>query len=98
MLKVTSSLVIYKETFFDEKDNTLFIIMEFADRGDLYRKIVQHKKSALFFKEADIWRIFLQLVKGLKLKVLHDLKFFHRDMNSTNVFLFSNGSAKNWDI
>ena len=97
LASVKSNFVVsYKEAFFDEKDNTLCIVMEFADRGDLYQKIVQHKKSAVFFEESDIWRIFIQLVKGLK--ALHDLKILHRDMKSANVFLFSNGSAKLGDL
>ena len=97
LASVKSNFVVsYKEAFFDEKDNTLCIIMEFADRGDLYQKIVRHKKSAVFFEESDIWRIFIQLVKGLK--SLHDLKILHRDMKSANVFLFSNGSAKLGDL
>ena len=97
LASVKSNFVVsYKEAFFDEKDNTLCIIMEFADRGDLYQKIVQHKKSAILLEESDIWRIFIQLVKGLK--SLHDLKILHRDMKSANVFLFSNGSAKLGDL
>ena len=97
LASVNSNFVVsYKEAFFDEKDNTLCIVMEFADRGDLYQKIVQHKKSAKFFEESDVWRIFIQLVKGLK--ALHDLKILHRDMKSANVFLFSNGSAKLGDL
>jgi len=97
LASVKSNFVVsYKDSFFDEKDNTLCIVMEFADRGDLYQKIVQHKKSAKFFEESDVWRIFIQLVKGLK--ALHDLKILHRDMKSANVFLFSNGSAKLGDL
>ena len=97
LASVKSNFVVsYKEAFFDEKDNTLCIVMEFADRGDLYQKIVQHKKSAILFEESDIWHIFIQLVKGLK--SLHDLKILHRDMKSANVFLFSNGSAKLGDL
>ena len=97
LASVKSNFVVsYKEAFFDEKDNTLCIVMEFADRGNLYQKIVQHKKSAQFFEESDIWQIFIQLVKGLK--ALHDLKILHRDMKSANVFLFSNGSAKLGDL
>ena len=97
LASVKSNFVVsYKEAFFDEKDNTLCIVMEFADRGDLYQKIVQHKKSAQFFEESDIWQIFIQLVKGLK--ALHDLKILHRDMKSANVFLFSNRNAKLGDL
>ena len=97
LASVKSNFVVsYKEAFFDEKDNTLCIVMEFADRGDLYQKIEAHKKTAKFFEEIDIWRIFIQLVKGLK--ALHDLKILHRDMKSANVFLFSNGCAKLGDL
>ncbi len=97
LASVKSNFVIsYKEAFFDEKDSTLGIVMEFADRGDLYQKIVEHKKSAVLFEESDIWRIFIQLVKGLR--SLHELKILHRDLKSANVFLLSNGSAKLGDL
>ena len=48
------------------------------------------------FEESEIWRIFIQLVKGLK--ALHELKILHRDLKSANVFLFSDGSAKLGDL
>ena len=97
LASIKSHFVIsYKEAFFDEKDSTLGIVMEYADRGDLYQKIVEHKKSAMFFEESDIWRIFIQLVKGLK--ALHELKILHRDLKSANVFLLSDGSAKLGDL
>ena len=97
LASIKSNYVIsYKEAFFDEKDSTLGIVMEFADGGDLFQKIVEHKKSALFFEEIDIWRIFIQLVKGLK--ALHDLKILHRDLKSANVFLLSDGTAKLGDL
>ena len=97
LASVKSQFVIsYKEAFFDEKDSTLCIIMEYADNGDLYQKIVEHKKSAKFFEEIDIWKIFIQLVKGLK--ALHELNILHRDLKSANVFLCSDGSAKLGDL
>ena len=97
LASVKSNFVIsYKEAFFDEKDSTLGIVMEFADGGDLYQKIVEHKKSAMLFEESDIWRIFIQLVKGLK--ALHDLKILHRDLKSANVFLLKDGTAKLGDL
>lgn len=47
-------------------------------------------------KEDDIWRIFIQVVKGLK--SLHDVNIFHRDLKSANVFLNKDGSAKLGDM
>ena len=97
LASIKSNFVIsYKEAFFDEKDSTLGIVMEFADGGDLYQKIVEHKKTATFFEETDIWRNFIQLVKGLK--ALHDLKILHRDLKSANVFLLKDGTAKLGDL
>ena len=97
LASVKSNYVVsYKEAFFDEKDKTLCIVMEFADNGDLYQKIVEHKKKAMFFEETEIWRIFIHLVNGLK--ALHDLKILHRDLKSANVFLYTNGDAKIGDL
>ncbi len=43
-------VISYKEAFFDEKDSTLCIIMEYADNGDLYQKILSYKKKSIFFE------------------------------------------------
>ena len=97
LASIKSKLVIsYKEAFFDEKDNTLGMVMEFADGGDLYQKIVQNRKTQRLFEESDIWRIFIQLVKGLK--ALHELNILHRDLKSANVFLMQDGSVKLGDL
>ena len=97
LASIKSNFVIsYKEAFFDEKDNTLGIIMEYADNGDLYQKILEYKKKKIYIEEDEIWKIFIQIVKGLK--SLHDLKILHRDIKSANVFLFKDGSAKLGDL
>ena len=97
LASVKSNFVVsYKEAFFDEKDRTLCIVMEFADNGDLLQKITEHKKRSIFFDESTIWHIFIQLVRGLK--SLHDLNILHRDLKCANVFLYSNGEAKIGDL
>ena len=97
LASVKSTFVIaYKEAFIDEKDQSLCIVMEYADKGDLYQKITQFKKMGCLIDEVDIWRIFIQMTKGLK--ALHDLKILHRDLKSANIFLFSDGSAKIGDL
>ena len=97
LASIKSKYVIsYKEAFFDEKDSTLGMVMQYADNGDLHQKILEHKKSMKYFDEIEIWKIFIQIVKGLK--ALHDLQILHRDLKSANVFLFKNGSAKLGDL
>ena len=97
LASVKSTFVIaYKEAFIDENDQSLCIVMEYADKGDLYQKICQFKKMGCLIEEVDVWRIFIQMTKGLK--ALHDLKILHRDLKSANIFLFSDGSAKIGDL
>ena len=97
LASVRSTFVIsYKEAFIDENDKSLCIVMEYADKGDLYQKIVQFRKLKYLIEEVDVWRIFIQMTKGLK--ALHDLKILHRDLKSANIFLFSDGSAKLGDL
>ena len=97
LASINSKYVVnYKEAFLDEKDSTLCLVMEYADRGDLANRIQEQKKKGKYFNERDIWRVFIQLVKGLK--ALHDLKILHRDIKSSNIFLFSDGTAKLGDL
>ena len=86
----------YKEAFISEQDKSLCLIMEYADRSDLYQKITSLKKRRKLFEEADVWKIFIQITRGLK--SLHDLKILHRDFKSANIFLFSDGTAKIGDL
>ena len=97
LASVKSNFVIsYKEAFIDEDDSNLCLVMEYADKGDLYQKISQFKKIGCLIEEIDIWRILIQMVKGLK--ALHDLNIMHRDLKSANIFLFSDGTAKIGDL
>ena len=82
----------YKEAFIEESDKSLCIVMEYANNGDLHQTITKFRKMNYLMDESDIWRILIQMVKGLK--SLHDLNILHRDLKSANIFLFSDGTAK----
>ena len=89
------NIISYKEAFFDEAEN-LCLVMEYADSGDLYQRIVKYQKRNRLLSEEFIWRVFTQITSGLK--ALHDLDILHRDMKSANVFLNSDGSVKLGDM
>ena len=97
LASIKSNFVIsYKEAFIDELEQSLCIVMEYADKGDLYQKITHFKRMGYYFDEMDVWKIFIQMTKGLK--ALHDLKILHRDLKSANIFLFNDGSSKIGDL
>ena len=97
LASVNSPFVIsYKESFIDETDQTLCIVMEYADEGDLFQKITLYKKLHTTFEENDAWKIFIQITKGLH--DLHEYNILHRDLKSANVFLFHDGTAKLGDL
>jgi NIMA (never in mitosis gene a)-related kinase len=89
-------VVSYKDAFIDETSQSLCIIMEFADDGDLFQKIWSHQSKGTYFPEKEIWSIFIQVLLGLK--ALHELKIMHRDLKSANVFLYKDARAKLGDL
>jgi NIMA (never in mitosis gene a)-related kinase len=79
------NVVGYKEAFIENEEQSLCIVMEYADDGDVYQKIIDHQKNKTYFEEDDIWRILIGMTRGLK--ALHKLRILHRDMKSANIFL-----------
>ena len=90
------NIIGYKESFFDEKAQTLNLVLEFADDGDLSTKIQNNKKMHEYFTENEIWSIFIQMIQGLN--VLHEHQIMHRDLKSANIFLTKAGICKLGDL
>ena len=75
----------YKEAFWNDKESSLNIVMEYADDGDLQTKIQKMRTEGGMFTENLIWSYSIQMIEGLK--ALHDKKIMHRDLKSANIFL-----------
>ena len=91
-----TNIIAYKEAFYDEESETLNIIMEYADDGDLSRKISEIKNKKLKFDETTIWKILIQILYGLK--YLHENNIIHRDIKPGNIFLTKKGIVKIGDL
>ena len=90
------NIIGYKEAFFDEKSKTLNIVMEFADDGDIDKKIKDNLKKRNLFSEETIWSWIIQILEGLK--YLHENNIMHRDIKCANIFLMKNGLLKLGDL
>ena len=90
------NIIGYKESFIDESSNTLNIIMEYADDGDIESKIKENIKKRLYFSENTIWNWVIQILEGIY--YLHSNKIMHRDLKGANIFLMKNGILKLGDL
>lgn len=92
----SKNIIQYKESFYDKETNSLCIVMEYAEYGDLNTKIRAMSKSNTYFTEYEILSITIQVIKGLY--ALHKRNILHRDIKSANIFLFNNGTVKIGDL
>ena len=90
------NIIAYKDAFFDENSKTLNIVMEYADNGDMSRKIKYNLKNGLIFSENIIWNYLIQILEGLH--YLHEHNIIHRDLKSANIFLTQEGIVKIGDL
>lgn len=80
-------IVCFRESFVD--DGFLNIVMEYADGGDLFRKVNAQKQLKKSFLEKQVVRWLTQALLGLA--HLHNRKILHRDIKSQNIFISCSG-------
>ena len=88
------NIIKYYSSFFDEE--ILYIIMEYAELGDLYSLIKHYKKHSKYFDEIDLWKISFEILSGLE--YLHSQNIIHRDIKCLNLFITKDRHIKIGDL
>ncbi|XP_053441753.1 serine/threonine-protein kinase Nek1 isoform X4 [Nycticebus coucang] len=86
------NIVQYRESF--EEHGSLYIVMDYCEGGDLFKRINAQKGN--LFQEDQILDWFVQIC--LALKHVHDRKILHRDIKSQNIFLTKDGTVQLGDF
>ncbi|XP_066243968.1 serine/threonine-protein kinase Nek1 isoform X2 [Saccopteryx leptura] len=86
------NIVQYKESF--EENGSLYIVMDYCEGGDLFKRI--NAQKGVLFQEDQILDWFVQIC--LALKHVHDRKILHRDIKSQNIFLTKEGTIQLGDF
>ena len=73
-----------------------YIIMEYADDGDLKLKINEHKQKNIPFKEETILNWFIEICEAIN--YIHSQKIIHRDLKPNNIFLMKDNHIKLGDF
>lgn len=81
------NIIKYYNSFLEEKE--LFIILEWADKGDLKKLIRKHDKENEKMDEIKIVEYLKQLSSALY--YMHDKRILHRDLKPANILYFSEG-------
>ena len=87
-------IIKYYKSF--KEENFLYIIIEFAENGDLSTFIESHKKLNIHLPEEEIWNIFLQCIETLYF--IHSQGVLHRDIMPKNIFMDNNTIIKIGDF
>lgn len=88
------NIVSFKDSFVDNND--LFIIVEWAEKGDLKRLIRRAISMDIRFKETEIWEYSRQLASALD--HMHQKRIMHRDLKPANIFVAMDGALKLGDL
>ena len=74
----------------------LHILMEHAERGELYQVIQERARLQRSFGEEEVMRCFVQI--AVALDHVHSKNILHRDLKSRNIFCTASGALKLGDF
>lgn len=90
----SNNLLTYFGVF--QNDYSIYIITEYATKGDLYQIIKKHKARNTTFTSSEIWNNFIGICLGLQ--HLHKNNIIHRDIKCANILIDNNNNIKLGDF
>jgi D-xylose ABC transporter substrate-binding protein len=81
---------------FQEEDNTLFLVMEYASGGSLQNRLDAARRENVPFPLEEVIRIGIEVAEGLA--ALHARDVIHRDLKPSNILFDAHGHAKVADL
>ena len=87
-------IIKFKTCFYE--NGHIFMVTEYASKGDLGILIKKNLFDKTYFKEHVIWNYFLQT--SIALCYLHSLKVIHRDIKPANIFVDADDNIKLGDF
>lgn len=98
-------IVRYYDRIIDKASTRLYIVMEYAEGGDLGGLIKRHKKEGTSVDEEFVWHVFTQCVVALKECHRHMgattgkvTPILHRDIKPGNIFMDASNNIKIGDF
>jgi serine/threonine protein kinase len=87
-------IIQYHESF--KSEGYLYIVIDYAEGGDMANRIKIAKSKGYKFPESQVWKWFIQLCMALH--YIHSNKIIHRDLKTQNIFLTKTGDIKIGDF
>ena len=88
------NIINYQTVFLDA--DFIYIVMQYAQKGDILQIIKKHKINNTKLTEKEILHYFIQICFALQ--YLHKNNIIHRDIKSSNIFIDSSNSIKIGDF
>ena len=88
------NVIKYYHSFIEH--GALYIIMEYAEGGDLHQLMREKRATESRFKEQELWKYSYEISLGVA--YLHENHVLHRDIKSLNIFLTKDKQIKIGDF
>ena len=88
------NIIKYLDSFIEEND--LYIVVEWAEKGDLKLIVWRAIQEDSPIEEHKIWSYILQMASALQ--HMHEKRIMHWDLKPANIFISADGELKLGDL